>query len=340
MKLSYQQLGPHLMKNLAPIYFIHGNESLLVQEAVDAIRSSAHSTGFTERVALVAEGNDWGKWIYSNTHGLSLFAEKKVIELNLNHAKLNAANTEFLKEYATHPSPDTVLILFSAKLDAKIEKSAWYQAIDKAGVTLTIWPISIEQLPQWLMQRAKKLKLSLTESAAERLSSQVEGNLLAAAQELEKLRLLKPSAPIDAETIDTMITDHARFDIFQLVDNALLGNSARALRILQNLANEETEPTLVLWALTRELRTLAAIQKKIKQGTSMGGVFGQFRIWEKRQPAVRAFLQRHTEQHCWDLLINAAKIDRMIKGVEIGCLWDELSTLLIKMCSKNASQLI
>ena len=97
MKLSYQQLGPHLAKNLAPIYLIHGNESLLVQEAVESIRTAAREAGFTERVALIAEGNDWGKWIYAHTHGLSLFAEKKVIELNLNHVKLNAANTEFFK---------------------------------------------------------------------------------------------------------------------------------------------------------------------------------------------------------------------------------------------------
>ena len=331
MKLSYQQLAPHLTKNLAPIYLIHGDEILLVQEAVDAIRTAAYSAGFTERVLTTAEGNDWGKLIYSHTHSLSLFADKKIIELDLNHIKLNAANTKFLEEYALHPPQNTLLIINSAKLDAKIEKSAWYQAIDKIGMTLPIWPIQAEQLPQWLMQRAKKFNLNLTKESAERLSSQVEGNLLAAAQELEKLSLLHPGGLIDTNTLDNAITDNARFDIFQLVDNTLLGNRPRSLRILQNLANEDTEPTLVLWALTRELRTLCEMQKKMKQGASLSSLFSQFRIWEKRQPAVRAFLQRHPQRDGWDLLLKAAEIDRMIKGIEIGNTWDTLADLVIKM---------
>ncbi len=159
----------------------------------------------------------------------------------------------------------------------------------------------------------------------------MEGNLLAAAQELEKLSLLHPGGLIDTNTLDNAITDNARFDIFQLVDNTLLGNRPRSLRILQNLANEDTEPTLVLWALTRELRTLCEMQKKMKQGASLSSLFSQFRIWEKRQPAVRAFLQRHPQRDGWDLLLKAAEIDRMIKGIEIGNTWDTLADLVIKM---------
>lgn len=331
MKLSHPQLAQHLTKNLAPLYFIHGDESLLVQEAVAAIRTAAHAAGFTERVNLIAEGNEWGKLIYESTHDLSLFGDKKVIEFNLNHVKLNVANTTFLKEYAENPLNHTVLIIFSGKLDSKIEKNAWYQAIDKIGMTLPIWPIPAEQLPQWLMQRAKKLHLNLTRECAEYMTSHVEGHLLAAAQELEKLSLLKPSGTIDLQMIESIMTDQTRFDIFQLVDNTLQGNSHRALHILKNLVNEEIEPTLILWAITRELRTLATIQKKLKQGASLGSLFGQFRIWEKRQPAVRAFLQRHSEEHCWYFLTNSAKIDRVIKGVEPGNIWDEFTTLLLQI---------
>lgn len=332
MKLAYPQLAQHLAKNLAPIYLVSGDELLLVQEAVDTIREAARNAGFMERFVISAEqGVDWGKLIYSEAHSLSLFATKKIIELNLSHIKLNNTSGKMLEEYAQIPLSDTLLIIYTAKLDTKVEKSPWYQAIDKIGITLPIWPINPEQLPQWIIQRTKKLNLNVTKQAAERLATLVEGNLLAAAQEIEKLSLLQPNGTLDHETIDNVVTDHAHFDIFNLVDSVLLGNSQRSLRILHNLAAEDTEPTLVLWALTRELRTLADIQKQIKQGSSLTSLFGKFRIWEKRQPSVRAFLQRHTLQHGWELLINAAKIDRIIKGAEIGNTWDELQTLAVKI---------
>lgn len=332
MKLSQQQLAPHLMKHLAPIYLIHSDELLLVQEAIDTIRTAAYNAGFAERVLITAEGNDWGKLIYANTRSLSLFSEKRILELNISHIKLNAANTKLLEEYAQNPNKNTLLILFSSKLDAKVEKSNWYQAIDKIGITLPIWPIQAEQLPLWIMQRAKKSNLSLTKECAEHLSRQVEGNLLAAAQEIEKLCLLQPST-LDANTIESILIDNAHFDVFHLVDSTLLGNKQRSLRILQTLANEDTEPTLVLWALTRELRTLSEILKKMKQGSSLSSLFAQYRIWEKRQPAVRAFIQRHSQQRCWDLLINSAQIDRIIKGVELGNIWDSLEDLVIQLSS-------
>lgn len=335
MKLSHPQLTQHLAKNLAPVYLISSDELLLVQEAVDAIRTAAHNAGYTERVLMTAEsGTDWGKLIYENAHSLSLFAAKKIIELNLNHIKLTSASGKLLEEYASKPLKDTLLIIYSTKLDSKVEKSAWYQAIDKSGVVMPIWPINPDQLPQWIISRAKKLNLTITKEAAERLAAEVEGNLLAASQEIEKLSLLQPAGTISPDTIETAVTDNARFDIFNLVDSALQGNSKRSIRILETLAAEDTEPTLVLWALTRELRTLSEIQKKLKQGISLSNLFSQYRIWEKRQPATRAFLQRHPLQSCWDLLIIAAKIDRIIKGVESGNVWDELQDLVIKMARR------
>jgi len=332
MKLSHSQLTQHLAKNLSPIYLIVSDEILLVQEAVDAIRATAHTAGYTERVLTTAEtGTDWGKLIYSDTHSLSLFSTKKIIELNLSHIKLTSAGGKILEEYAAKPLKDTLLIIYSSKLDSKIEKSAWYQSIDKCGVIMPIWPINPEQLPQWIIQRAKKLNLTITQEGAERLAAAVEGNLLAASQEIEKLCLLQPTGTISAETIENAVTDNARFDIFNLVDSTLLGNGKRSIRILQTLAAEDIELTLVLWALTRELRLLSEMQKKIKQGVSLSSLFSQYRIWEKRQPATRAFLRRHPLQRCWELLINAAKIDRIIKGVETGNVWDELQDLAIKM---------
>lgn len=331
MKISYQQLTQHLARQLAPIYLVSSDELLLAQEAIETIRQTARKAGFTERVCVTVENTDWGALLYANTHDLSLLATKRIVEINLSHIKSNAASHKILEDYALSPAADTLLIIQTAKLDKKIEKSCWYQALEKVGIILQIWPITTEQLPYWIMQRAKKINLSLTKHAAETLAVQVEGNLLAAAQEIEKLNLLQTDAILDQQTIENIVTDNAHFDIFNLVDSALSGKSKRCLRILQNLAAEDSEPTLILWALTRELRTLAEIAKQLKQGEKLPKLFEKFRIWEKRQPLVQAFLQRHTQQDCWELLINAAAIDRMIKGAERGNVWDELESWVLKI---------
>ena len=327
MKLPYQQLEQHISKKLAPLYLISGDELLQTQEAVDLIREAAQRTGFSERTRISVESNsEWGKQLYADAHSLSLFATKRILELDLRNAKLNQANSEYLKNYAEKPQDDTLLLIHTNKLDAKTEQSSWYKMLEKNGVVITVWPISAEQLPQWIMQRAKKIQLTLSKQAATRLAEQVEGNLLAAAQEIEKLRLLTDS--VDENTLEDIIADHAHFDIFNLVDSLLAGNTQRSLRILDNLRAEDTEPTLILWAITRELRTMSDILQQTQQGTPLSALFSKFRIWEKRQPGVRAFLKRHKQQSCWELLLLAAKVDRIIKGAESGNVWDELEKIV------------
>ena len=336
MKLAYQQVTQHLQHSLAPFYLVSSDELLLVQETVDAIRAAARHAGFAERTLITPEtGSDFEKFIYSNAHTISLFSTKRIIELNLTHAKLNNTNSKILEEYATKPPADTLLIVYTNKLDSKVEKSKWYQTLEKNGVVITIWPIPADQLPQWIIQRAKKRDLTLTKSAAELLAARVEGNLLAAAQELEKLALLQIGNTLDHHAIEDAVTDNARFDIFNLVDSALMGNSKRCLRILQNLSEEDIEPTIILWALTRELRTLSEIIKQVAQKNSLSNLFNQFRIWEKRQPLVRAFLQRHTQQTCWALLLQAATIDRIIKGAETGNIWDKFDDLALTIAGNG-----
>jgi DNA polymerase-3 subunit delta len=333
MKLNAQQLSSHLAKTLAPIYVVSGDETLLTQEAVDMIRTAAIHAGFTERTRIQVDGSDWGKIFFADAQSFSLFATKRLLELDLSSVKQNAANSKLLHEYAEKPAPDTILIIRTNKLDSKTEQTQWFKALDKAGVTLTIWPITLDQLPAWILQRAKKLALNMTKEAAEFLAAQVEGNLLAAAQELEKLRLLNPEGVIDKNVIETAVSDLAHFDIFNLVDSLLAGNAKRSIRILQNLAAEDTEPTLILWAITRELRTLSEIAKQVQQKVSLSSLFPKFRIWEKRQPAVRAFLQRHSIQQCWNLMVEAAQIDLLIKGAEKGNVWMGLEQLALKIAS-------
>ncbi|MCD6039558.1 MAG: holA [Gammaproteobacteria bacterium] len=333
MKLTYLQLTHHLTKNLMPIYFVSGDELVLVQETVDTICAAASTAGFDKQISIIAESqNDWKKWVYNNMHSLSLFENKKIIKVNLNHIKLNDTTGSLFEEHACKPLTDTLLIITAAKLDAKIEKTSWYKTIIKNGVVIPIWPIPAEQLPQWIIQRAIKKQLQLTSEAAARLATLVEGNLLAAAQEIEKLSLLYHSdKPLDYETIETAVTDNARFDIFNLVDSALLGDGLRCLRILKNLADEGIEPTFIVWAFARELRTLAEIKKQLEQGMTLATLFNKARIWEKRQRGFKAFLNRHTHNQCWKLLKNVAEIDRIIKGIEVGNVWNKLNALVIQI---------
>lgn len=330
MKLAHNQLEQHLTKKLAPIYLISGDETLLVQEAVASIRHAARNAGFTERTMLTIEpGADWAKQLHAEAHSLSLFATKRIVELHLAGAKPNAAAVKILKDIAANPLTDVILIISTNKLDSKTEQTAWFKALDKSGITIPIWPIAIEQLPTWIMQRAKKSGLTFTPDAAKRLAEQVEGNLLAASQEIEKLGLLQTNKTIDIHAIEQAVTDNARFDIFSLVECALAGNSQRCIRILDNLCAENTEPLLVLWALTREIRTLAELAKQTKQGVGLGVLFGKYRIWEKRQPGVRRFLQHHNQTSCWAMLSHGSQIDRLIKGAARGNVWSELQQLTL-----------
>ncbi len=332
MKLAYQQLEQHLNKNIAPIYIVSSDELLLVQDTAELIRNAAYRAGYSERTLITVDsGTEWIKTFHTSTQSMSLFAAKQIIELNMHHTKFSANTTKALQEYAANPQQDIVLLIRTNKVDGKTEKSAWFQALEKKSVFISIWPISTVQLPQWIMQRAKKSGISLTKNTADLLAAQSEGNLLAAAQEIEKLYLLQLSGT-DESSLNSALhadTDQAHFDVFDLVESVLAGNTSRSCRILRNLAAEDTEPTLILWALAREFRMLADMQTQIKQGATISSLFSKFHIFEKRQSSVRAFLQRHTLNSCWKLLLQAAQVDRIIKGAETGNIWDELERLVI-----------
>lgn len=336
MKISLQQLESQLTKNIAPIYLVSSDELLLVQETVDLIEKAAKNAGFTERTLIAAESNsDWGQSLYSSTHCMSLFAAKQLVELNLHHTKFSANTTKALQEYASNPPTDAVLIIRTNKVDGKTEKSAWFQALEKKSVFISLWPIPAAQLPQWISQRAKKQGMTLSKDSAELIANQVEGNLLAAAQEIEKLFLYelsnteKKSSTSSLSVLKDVQNDNARFNVFDLVDSVLAENHKRSLRILNNLAAEDTEPTLILWALTREMRTLTEIIRQIKKGISLATLFNQLHVFEKRQALIRNFVQRHTYEQCTEWLLKSAAIDRIIKGVEKGSVWDEFEKLIL-----------
>lgn len=333
MKISLPQLQVHLTKALREFYFICSDDVLLTGEASEDIRKVAYAQGFLERVSETIESNaDFEKILYADTHSLSLFENKKIIELNFHAITFKASYGKILETYLKKPIENILLIIRTNKLDTAMEKSAWYKTMESLGVVIPIWPILAEQLPAWIIERAKKNGLKITTDAAHALARLVEGNLFAASQEIEKLGLLAANGVIDETMIENIATDNAQYDIFHFVDSAFSGNKTRALHILKNLS-ANTESTLVLWAITRELRTIATIFAETKKGEAIN--FGKLRVFGKRKIAINAFIERHPKQSCWNFLMQGSSIDRMIKGMEMGNAWEALEDLSIKIAENG-----
>ncbi len=331
MKLTLAQLEPHLHQSLSPIYLVSGDELLLKQDAIHLIRKAAKQTGFSERIRLTPEaGFDWEQ-LYSWLYSPSLLAEKRLLELDFRDILPNKVASTILQEYGQHPSQDNLLLIDIGKVDDKIAKSAWYRSLEKIGTVVTIWPISREQLPQWIRERAKRYKLSLPSEALQLLADYVEGNLVAAAQALEKIYLLKPQTAINTEMVQTILNDESRFTIFDLTDSLIAGDKNRLLHILDSLRIDGTEPVLILWSLARELRLMATLLQAIKQGQTHETLFQKHRIFSRRQASVRRFLTRKKTEDCWQALLHVAEMDSMIKGGTPGNLWDRLQLFCLGM---------
>lgn len=341
MKLSPAQLAKQLKSPLAPVYVVSGDEPLLCQEAADAIRNAARSQGFGERQVFNADANfDWGQ-LYEAGASLSLFAEKRLLELRVPSGKPGDKGAAAILEYLKRPAEDTVLLISLPKLDGSAQKSKWAKALlDGPQVQFVqIWPIDAQQLPQWIRQRLAQAGLSASQEAVELIAARVEGNLLAAAQEVEKLKLLAEGNQVDADTVQAAVADSARFDVFGLLDCTLRGEAAHALRMLDGLRGEGVEPPVVLWALARELRLLAGLAQQYAQGVPLERAFAQARppVWDKRRPLVSRALQRHPAAHWNQLLLEAQLIDAQIKGQAAGDPWNGLARLALAVAGQRLS---
>ena len=327
MQIKPEQLNGHLAKGMAPIYFVTGDEPLLVQEASDLIRAAARQAGCSEREVHHVEARfDWQGFLQSGD-AMSLFADKKLIELRLPTGKPGAEGSKALQAYAERPSEENILLIQSGKLEGSSKNSKWYKTLDKAGAIVTIWPMELRQLPGWAMRRMKERGLQPTQDAVSLLVERVEGNMLACAQEIEKLLLLHGEGIIDIEQVFESVADSSRFDIYKLVDCALQGDTARTARIINGLKGEGVEPVLVLWALSREIRAMQSMAFDLHQGANIGSVLAKNRVWDKRKPLVQGGLKRHSLPHWQAMLKRCAEVDAIIKGVKPGNVWDELLEL-------------
>jgi DNA polymerase-3 subunit delta len=331
MRLRVDQLAKHLEGGLAPVYVLGGDEPLQIQEARDAIRTAAARQGFNERVLLSAEsGFDWNA-LRAHADSLSLFGDKLVIDVRLVSGKPGDAGARALKDYATNPPQDNLLVVSMDKFDRGSASTQWYKALEGAGAAIRTWPVDANHLGGWIRQRAGARGLTLSAPAAQALGERVEGNLLACAQEIDKLHMVHGESRLDLEDVLRSVADSARFDVFDLVDAALAGDSARSVRILRGLREEGVAPPLLAWALTRELRALCRMAADLSSDSDVDQVMGRHRVWDKRRGLVSKALRRHPAAVWLDVLRQAARADRITKGAAPGNPWDALELLTLAM---------
>ena len=331
MRLRPERLTGHLRgDSLAPVYLISGDEPLQRFEAEDAIRACARNKGFEERTVLeVAPGFDWNA-LRRATSNLSLFSSKQLIELRLATQKLGKEGGQALVEYTDTCDAGKVLLISAGKIDKNTQKTVWFKTVEKAGVVLQTWPVSPGQLPEWITARFRRREKTISPEAARLIAQRVEGNLLAAKQEIDKLCLLIEGEHIDAEqAINAVTDDAARYNVFALIESAFAGQAERALRILTGLRGEGIEPIALHGAIMWEFRRVCSMACRLESGASMDSVFSHFRVWDKRRPVTAKLLQRYRAGQLQVLLNQAIRLERLIKSRARANIWDEFGWFLL-----------
>ncbi len=331
MKIRLEQLNNELQKKLLPVYLVSGDELLLVQESCDAIRACSRQQGIEEREVLEAERNfDWQQLLEAG-QSMSLFGERKLIELRMGKAAMNQKSSAALQQYLDLADGSNILLISCGRLDSRSMNSKWVKAIDKIGATIQVWPVERQHLGNWILHRLKEQGLTADREAAELLADRVEGNLLAADQEIRKLKVLVGERTIDAETVASAVASSARYDVFKLIDATLAGNAALALQMLNSLLAEGSEEIAMLGAISREVRNLYECARQIENGHNLDRVLDQARVWDKRKALYKNALRRLNTRKLAALLQQATAIDAAQKGQsddDAGLLLSSLVTTL------------
>jgi DNA polymerase III subunit delta len=328
LKLAPDSLATQLEQRLLRAYLISGDEPLLTGEAADAVRARAKAAGFTEReVHFLERGTDWDD-VRASAANMSLFGSRRVVEIRLPSGKPGAAGNAALVALLEADDRDTVFLILTPRLERDAQSADWVRAVEAHGAWVQVWPVDPDRLVGWLRARCRRMKLEATDDALELLAERTEGNLLAAHQELEKLTLLARDGRVTADTVLGSVADSARFDVFQLGEAVLAGDTERALRVLGGLRAEGTEPTLVLWALTKALRDL--------WGAITGPPGAKPRAWQRQAAALEKGVRRASRLSFPALTVRAGRADRMVKGRLPGDAWDEMALLAADICGRPA----
>ncbi|MBB5203029.1 DNA polymerase-3 subunit delta [Inhella inkyongensis] len=322
MQLKLEQLEAHLAKGLRPIYVVHGDEILLAQEALDAIRAAARVQGFDERQVHTVAGAhfDWSG-LLGESAALSLFASRRIVELRIPGGKPGKEGSEALQKLAAQAGPDLLVLVSLPKLDRTQQSSAWFTALEGAGVGIAVWPIERRALPAWLAARARRAGMRLGEGpegehCLSLLAERVEGNLLAAQQEIDKLALLHPGAVLSLEMIETAVTDVARFEAGQLAEALWAGDVGRTLRMLDTLEAEGESAVRLHWMLADDVRALRRVKRAQARGQPLPMALREARVWGAKEKWFERVLPRLQLAHLDALLLASHQMDGIAKGLK------------------------
>lgn len=333
MRLKPDQLTRHLAQGLAPVYLFCGDEPQQLIELADAVRIAGKNAGFETREIFSADtGFEWGAFLASACSG-SIFSDKKIVDLRLPDSSPGAEGSKALVSYCEHLPEDTLLLIVTGKIASASIKSQWFQALDKAGVVIQVWPLEGQALFNWLHQKMLLKGLQVEMDGVKALASRIEGNLPTAAQEIERLFILYGAGRLSRRQIIDAVSDSSRFDVFKLIDSLLAANLNRVFKIMSVLRAEGTAAAVVLWALTREARTLIKLRQALEQGRAREMAYKDFQIRDFRQQLVAGALNRLTLIDLHTILVQSAKADRQIKGQELGDPWETLLDICISFAS-------
>lgn len=326
-------------KNIASINIISGDATLLVQEARDALIAKAKSNGFDMRQIITIENAQCWQKAFALTQNMGLFNERQIIDIRNPNTKFDKATQALLRDYAANPSIDACIIISCGKLTSAQKKATWFKQLETVANIQIIWPLQKRELTQWIQKRLQQKKLNATSDAINLLIELTEGNLLAANQAIEKLTLLSIEAkqqPIDTDTLVKVIHDSAQFNVFDLSQYTLAGDSKRAIRIILGLQAEGVEPTLVLWALARDTRELYTLLHQHQQGTPLQQLLAK--QWASRKPLLQRALQRLSLDTLAALLKQAHIADLTIKGAIAGDAWTLLMNIALGLTTAHVIQ--
>ncbi|MDP0588639.1 MAG: DNA polymerase III subunit delta [Candidatus Endonucleobacter bathymodioli] len=342
MKLGSDQLASYLQRQLSLVYIISGDEPLQVSECADLVRKKAKEQGYAERIVYHVDNIfDWRE-LLGAANSLSLFSYKRIFEVRMPNGKPGESGKKALMEYMKAPSTDNLLLLITGRIEGQAQKSKWFKTLDKNGVFIPVWPIESNKLPGWIASRLKKDGFEITPDALILFSECIEGNLLAAFQEIEKLKLVAQGNIIDENIVRESVLDSARYDVFDLADAVLDGNIKTCMRILGVLKGESVEPPVVLWALVREIRLLSHLGHQLSKGLSQDAAlsvsakvvgFSPY-LLKRRSRLIHKAIMRHSGKNLRSMLILAGQIDAQIKGLIKGDTWHNLRILSLTLAGE------
>lgn len=327
MQLYPNRFNQHLQKQLDRFYLIFGDEPQQKLDALQALRSTAGHSGFDERHSLLADNQFNWQQLVEATQSLSLFSSKQFIEVELPTGKPGSEGAKVLSELASHPNQDTIIVLHGGKIGKDVQNTKWFKALDKQGVYVPCYPLEGNQLHQWLVQYARQESVSCRPDALKLLADFNEGNLMAARQEIDKLKLLYPDGEISIEQMEQAVVDQSRYNVFQLVDVLLSGDAQKVIKMLYRLETEGVEPTIILWALAREWQTLSHLKFAQRQHQNIN--WNQLRIWKNKQSLYLGALQRLTDQQLDSIRDKLHVMDQRIKQSSVSRPYVELGHLCL-----------